>query len=229
MPADLPAGERAELYREFCQTRPARSSGSTTCCWRRREARRWFLEAGRIADAAEMLADVANGDRRTGVPLERRRATDRPGHRRARGRGARRATGTSRWPPWSASRRSTSSTRLNFDEAQRLNDGLPRARRGAAATAESTLDAEFFAAQIALVGRRGRSASLERLVADRPRGARRRLRVASASPSFRVAATMAARVMDYRVGRGRDRARASSTPTRSSSRTAASRWRRRRR
>ncbi|HEY7968680.1 MAG TPA: AAA family ATPase [Candidatus Limnocylindrales bacterium] len=194
MPADLPAGERGELYREFCNAAGA-IERIDDMLLAAREARRWFLEAGRTADAAELLTAIANGDRRTGVPLERRRATIDQGIAELEGVEPGQARDVAM-----ASLVSFQSLNefdaVNFAEAERLN----RAYHDLAVKLgdeESTLEAEFFAAQIALVGHEDLGI-LERMI-EISRQARESGYESVGVTSFRVTATMASRVMEYPV------------------------------
>ena len=160
-----------------------------------REARRWFLEAGRTADAAEMLTAVANGDRRTACRSSERRATIDQGLAELEARRARPTARDVARPRWSASRRSTSSTRRTSTRRDRLNAAYHELA-GTLGDHESTLEAEFFAAQIALVRSRGprhRSSGWSQIA----REAREAGYESVGVTSFRVTATMAARVMEY--------------------------------
>jgi DNA-binding CsgD family transcriptional regulator len=193
MPADLPAGERAELYRSYAGTSLAieRIEDALPAA---REARDWFLKAGRIADAAEMLADICNGERKNSLTsLAQRRALidqglaeldaldDGPEVNRAR-----------------ASLLSFQSVNAfdaaDYDEAARLNDGY-RAIATVLGDREMELDAEFANGMVALA--RGEDhATLARLI-EIAKEARAAGYESVGVTSFRVAATMAARTMDY--------------------------------
>lgn len=195
MPADLPARERAELYRSFAGTSIAieRIGDALEAA---REARRWFLEAGRISDAAEMLVDLANGERKNGLTsIDERRALISQGLAELETAGS--------GPEVAVARASLLSFQsiLEFDAAN--FDGAARLNRAYMAIAvelgdhEMQLDAEFFAGHVALA--RGEDgATLERLV-EIAREARVAGYESVGVTSFRVAATMAARVMDYRA------------------------------
>ncbi len=194
MPADLPPGERAELYRDF-----ADAAGSIEriddMLLAAREARRWFIEAGRIAEAAAMLVDVANGDRRTGVPLETRRATIDQGLAELDAAGSGPIVDRARIALLSFQALNAFDA-ADFNEARRLNTACHELALEIG-DAEAALDAEFFAAQIALVSRED-LATLERMV-EISRQARRAGYESTGVTGFRVAATMAVRVMEYPV------------------------------
>ncbi len=90
---------------------------------------------------------------------------------------------------------------------------------------ESVLDVEFNAGMLDVVSGRV-DTGLERLLTVAREG-REHAWESTGVTAYRVHATMAARVMDYRNAEVRDRSRGSAMPTRSSSRIVASRWRRR--
>jgi DNA-binding CsgD family transcriptional regulator len=193
MPADLPADDRAELYRSLAGTAGAieRIDEMVAAA---REARRWFLEAGRVAEAAEMLVDVANGERKNGIsPVEQRRTLI--------AQGLAEVEGASNDPLADRARSQLLSFQSlnefdvgNFDEAARLN-GQYLSIAAALGDREMQLDAEFFAGNIALASGED-DATLDRLV-DIAREARASGYESVSVTSFRVAATMAARIMDY--------------------------------
>jgi DNA-binding CsgD family transcriptional regulator/tetratricopeptide (TPR) repeat protein len=195
MPDDLTAGERAELFRSYAGTAHAieRIDDALTAA---REARRWFLEAGRVAEAAEMLVDIAAGERKDGITsLEQRRALI------AQGLSELESAATD--PLVDRARSQLLSFQAlnefdaaNFDEAARLNARYLDIARGLG-DHELELDAEFMGAMIALA--RGEDdATLERLV-EIAQEARDAGYESVGVTSFRVAATMSARVMDYRA------------------------------
>ncbi|HYM82647.1 MAG TPA: AAA family ATPase [Candidatus Dormibacteraeota bacterium] len=195
MPDDLPAGERAELYRAFALAAGAieRIDDLVAAA---REARRWFLEAGRVADAAEMLTAVANGERKNGLSsIGQRRDLISQGLAELE-----RAPGG---PEVDRARLSLLSFQslnefdaASFDEAKRLGEEC-LALALALGDRESELDAEFNLGMIALVTGED-EATLARLV-EIAREARDARFESVGVTSFRVAATMAARVMDYRA------------------------------
>ena len=193
MPPDLTAGEKGELYRAF--------GGAAASIERiddfiaaAHEARRWFLEAGRLADAAEMFVDIANGERKNGISsIEQRRAlisrglaeietaADDPRAEEVRGQ----LVNFQSLNAFDAA---------DFDEAERLNAKYLDIGRELG-DREMQLDAEFMGGQIALV--RGEDdAALARLVDIAQQGRDAGYESVGVT-SFRVAATMAARVMDY--------------------------------
>jgi DNA-binding CsgD family transcriptional regulator/tetratricopeptide (TPR) repeat protein len=197
MPPDTPIGEQAKIYRSYAGTAAAieRIGDGRAAAY---EARRLFTEAGRPAEAAEMLVDIANLDRRSGGSLESRRKLIT--------QGLAELDGASMGPEVDTARTSLLSFQslnefdsADFAEAWRLNQAYLTLAT-AMGDPELILDAQFFEAMIALA--RGEDdASLERLVAIA-----REARVAGYEDvgvtSFRVAATMAARVMDYRAAEG---------------------------
>ncbi len=195
MPDDLPAGERAELYQAFAWT-AATIERNDDLIAAAGEARRWFTEAGRLAEAASMLVGIANGERKNGISsVEHRRnlisqglaELDRAGGGPdvARARGA--LLGFQSVNEFDAA---------NYDEARRLTEAC-LAIAVDLGDRESELDAEFSLGMIALV--RGEDdATLARLV-EIAREARAARYESVGVTSFRVAATMAARVMDYRA------------------------------
>ena len=193
MPADLPAGERGELFRSLALTAAAieRIDDAISAA---HDARRAFLEAGRSADAAAMLVDVASGERKNGVvSIDERRALI--------AQGLSELEAASDDPAASRARSALVSFQAlnsfdaaDYDEAARLN-ALYRRTAGALDDPEMKLDAEFESGMIALV--RGEDdATLARLV-EIAREARIAGFESVSVTSFRVAATMAARVMDY--------------------------------
>ena len=159
------SASEAELYRSFCDAAAA-IERIDDCSLAAHEARRWFLEAGRIADAAEMLMAIANGERKNGrASIDRRRATDRPGPRRARDRpddpaGSGVAGRPGQLPVAQRVRR------CELRRGGATEPGVPRNRAGSSAIEKSTLEAEFWAAQIALVG--GEDGMPRAARADRP-------------------------------------------------------------
>jgi DNA-binding CsgD family transcriptional regulator len=193
MPADLPADDRAELYRSFAGTAGAieRVDEMVAAAL---EARRWFLEAGRVAEAAEMLVDVANGERKNGItPVEQRRTLIAQGLAELEGAGTDPLVDRARSQLLSFQSLNEFDV-ANFDEAARLNRQYLELAE-ALGDREIQLDAEFFAGNIALA--RGEDdATLDRLI-DIAREARAAGYESVGVTSFRVAATMAARIMDY--------------------------------
>jgi DNA-binding NarL/FixJ family response regulator len=195
MPDDLPAGERAELFRSYAGIALAieRIDEALPAA---REARRWFLEAGRLAEAAEMLVDIANGERKNGITsLAQRRtlisqalteleaAADDPLLQRARSA----VVSFQSLNEFDAA---------DFDAAAALNTQY-LAMANELGDREMALDAEFMTGMIALA--RGEDdATLGRLV-EIAQEARDAGFESVGVTSFRVAATMAARVMDYRA------------------------------
>jgi len=73
MPADLPVGERADLYQKFTDSASAieRNEEGATAATRAREL---YLEADRPLDAANMLISMSNWPARNGAPSGERRA-----------------------------------------------------------------------------------------------------------------------------------------------------------
>jgi DNA-binding CsgD family transcriptional regulator len=197
MPDDLPAGERAELFRSYAGTALAieRIDDALPAA---REARRWFLEAGRVAEAAEMLVDLANGDRKNGITsLEQRRALISQGLSEIESAGNERRIDEAR-AQLLGFQSLNEFDAANFDEAARLNARTLVIAR-ALADREMELDAEFMQGMIALA--RGEDdATLGRLVAI-AQEARDAGYESVGVTSFRVASTMAARVMDYEAAK----------------------------
>jgi DNA-binding CsgD family transcriptional regulator len=193
MPVDLPAGDRAELYRSFSDASIAieRIDDAVAAA---AEARRWFLEAGRVAEAAEMFTYVANGERKNGVTsIDERRALISQGLEElgAAERGPRTEQARAELLAFQALNEFDAA---NFDAAAQLNDRYRDIAR-ASSDPELELDAEFFAGQIALM--RGEDdRTFEKLIAIAQR-ARDAGYESVGVTSFRVAATMAARVMEY--------------------------------
>ncbi|HYL41357.1 MAG TPA: AAA family ATPase [Candidatus Binatus sp.] len=193
MPDDLSPGDRAELFRSCARTALAieRIDEALTAA---REARRWFLEAGRRAEAAEMLVDIANGERKNGL-------TAIDGRRALIAQGLSELDAAADDPLADRARSALLNFQglnefdaANFDESVRLNHAY-RSIAKRLGDHELELDAEFTAGMIALM--RGEDdATLGRLVAiaQEARGAGYE---SLGVTSFRVAATMAARVMDY--------------------------------
>lgn len=193
MPASLTVGERAELYRSLSSTGTAieRLEEAAAAA---HEARRLFLEAGRTADAAGMLIEVAQAERKMGLGTvdERRRVM---------------AQGLAELDA-AVPGRSVEEVRAdllsfqsliefdaaNFDESSRLNDRVLEIAAGLD-DEERHLDAEFQAGMIALARGEDR-ASLTRLL-DIAKAARVAGYESTGVTSYRVAAGMAARTMDY--------------------------------
>ncbi len=193
MPADLDVGERAELYRAFAAAAGAIERVDDLVA-AAHEARRWFLAAGRVADAAEMLTAVANGERKNGISsLDQRRALIEQGLaelQAASGPEADRVRGS-----LLDFQSLNAFDAASYDEARQLGE-QSRALAIARGDRESQLETEFNLGMIALV--RGEDdATLARLV-EIAREARAARYESVGVTSFRVAATMAARVMDYR-------------------------------
>ncbi|HEY7131298.1 MAG TPA: AAA family ATPase, partial [Candidatus Limnocylindrales bacterium] len=193
MPPDLSPGEKGELYRSF--------GGAAAAIERiddfiaaAHEARRWFLEAGRRADAAEMFVDMANGERKNGITsIDQRRALI--------ARGLAEIDDAADEPRAEEVRSQLLNFQslnefdaANFDEAERLNrEYLAIARE--LGDRELELDAEFQGGQIALMrGENDEALALLVSVAQQGRDAGYE---SVGVTSFRVAAMMAARVMDY--------------------------------
>jgi DNA-binding CsgD family transcriptional regulator len=193
MPDDLPAGERAELFRAYAETGLAieRIDDALPAA---REARRWFLHAGRTAEAAAMLVAIANGERKNGIAsLEQRRSLIAQGLSEIEFAGSDPLVEGTRAQLLSF-RSLTEFDAANFDEAARQNDGYLGIAK-ALGNHEMELDAEFMGGMIALA--RGEDeATLGRIV-DIAHEARAAGYESVGVTSFRVAATMAARVMDY--------------------------------
>jgi DNA-binding CsgD family transcriptional regulator len=196
MPGDTPIGEQGEIYRSFAliaadieRIDDARAAAL--------EARRLFLEVGRVAEAAELNVDLANLERRRGGALESRR--------KLIAEGLAELEIADSGPQTDVARSSLLSFQAlnefdaaNFEEARRLNEAYTEL----AATMggrEMVLDAQFLEAMIALALGED-DASLTRLVAI-AREARTAGYESVGVTSFRVAATMAARVMDYRAAK----------------------------
>ncbi|HEX7949496.1 MAG TPA: AAA family ATPase [Candidatus Limnocylindrales bacterium] len=193
MPPELSAGERAELYRSFSSTGTA-IERLTDAIEAARLARHWFLEAGRIADAAATLVDVAQAERKMGLsPVQARRElmrqglaeleAARPGPERERARAE-----------LLSFQSITELDAADFAEAGRLNAQVT-AIAAALGDDELQLDAEFARSMIAL-SRGEDDASLERLL-EIAQQARTAGYESTGVTSFRVAAGMAARIMDY--------------------------------
>jgi DNA-binding CsgD family transcriptional regulator len=193
MPPDLSAGERAELYRSYSTT-AADIERIDEALAAAHEARRWFLEAGRIAEAAGMLVSIASGERKNGTTsLEQRRGLIERGLAELESAGTGRAVDEAR-ALLLAFQSLNAFDAASFDESSQLN-----AAYGEIATAlgdrEMELDAEFTEGMIALA--RGEdSGTLDRLLAI-AREARAAGFESVGVTSLRVAATMAARIMDY--------------------------------
>ena len=195
MPDDLPAGERAELYQAFAWTAAAIERNDDLIA-AAGEARRWFIEAGRLAEAAQMLVEVANGERKNGISsLEQRHNLISQGLAELEGAGG--------GPEVARARAELLSFQAlnafdgaSYDEARRLTEEY-RAIAVALGDRESELDSEFSLGMIALVQGED-DATLARLV-EIAREARAAGYESVGVTSFRVAATMAARVMDYRA------------------------------
>ncbi|MBI3751137.1 MAG: AAA family ATPase [Chloroflexi bacterium] len=193
MPPDLPAGERAELFRSYAGAAIA-TERIDDALRASHEARRWFIEAARTAEAAGMLTFVANAERKDGITsIEQRKSTISQGLAELEAA----EPGT----PVEEARAALLSFQslnefdaANYDEAARLNGECLTIAR-AIGDLEMELDAEFFRGNIALA--RGEDdATLKRIVAIAHQA--RELGFESVGvTSFRVAATMAARVMDY--------------------------------
>jgi DNA-binding CsgD family transcriptional regulator/tetratricopeptide (TPR) repeat protein len=193
MPDDLSPGERAELLRSYAGTALAiERIGEALLA--AREARRWFLEAGRIPEAAEMLVDIANGERKNGITsVEQRRALISQGLAEIESAGNDPRVDEARAQLLSFQSLNEFDA-ANFDEAARLNARYLAIARDLR-DHEMELDAEFMQGMIALA--RGEDdATLERLV-EIAQEARDAGYESVGVTSFRVAATMAARVMDY--------------------------------
>lgn len=193
MPADLSVGDRADLYRSFSWAGTAieRLPEAVEAA---REARRLFLEAGRTADAAAMLVDVAQAERKMGLgPVDSRRRLMAQGLAELEAAEAGREREEARAHLiWFQSLNEFDAA--NFDEASRMGrEYLDIA--AALGDNEMRLDAEFFQAHIALARGDG-DASLERLL-EIAKQARIAGYESVGVTSFRVAAGMAARLMDY--------------------------------
>jgi DNA-binding CsgD family transcriptional regulator len=195
MPPDLPTGDRAELYRSYSWVATAieRLDESIEAA---RSARQLFLDAGRVADAAAMLVDVAQAERKMGLgPLEARRALMRQGLAELEHAGTGRDVADARAQLLSF-RCLIEFDAANFDEASRLNDECSRIAT-ALGDGEMLLETEFSAGMIGLA--RGEDdATLGRLL-DIATQARAAGYESVSVTSFRVAAAMAARIMDYRT------------------------------
>ena len=193
MPLDLPIGERAELYRSLCWTASAieRIDDAIAAA---REARRLFLEAGRTAEAAEMLADVANGERKSGLTsLDQRRALISQGLAELAAAGDGRAASRARSQLLSFQALNEFDA-ANYEESIRVDrEYLELAT--AVGDEELQLDAEFGIRMAELAaGEDGRP--LERML-EIAWKAREAGYESVGVTSFRVAATMAARIMNY--------------------------------
>ena len=192
MPTDLPVDEQAELYRDFAGAAGAieRIDDYLTAA---HEARRLFLEAGRIADAAELLVDVANAERRIGKPLADRRALIQRGlsELASAGDGPRVDQARSQLIAFQSLNEFDAA---NYEEASRLNHEYI-ALANKLGDQEMLFDGEFFEAMIAL-DRGEDDATLDRLL-DIAQQARQAGYESVGVTSFRVAATVAARIMDY--------------------------------
>ncbi len=195
MPPDLSADERAELYRGFSDAASAieRMDDSIAAA---HEARRWFLEAGRSADAAEMLVNVASGERKNGISsIDERRVLMAQGLAELEGAASSPRVEEARAQLFNFQALNEFDA-ANFDEAERLNQRYLEIAQ-ALGDHEMELDAQFFAGEVALV--RGEDkAALEGLVEIARQGRAAGYELVGVT-SFRVAATMAARVMDYGV------------------------------
>ncbi|HEY2916859.1 MAG TPA: AAA family ATPase [Candidatus Limnocylindrales bacterium] len=193
MPPELTVGERAELHRSlsWAGTAIERLPEAVEAA---REARRLFLEAGRTAEAAQMLVDVAQAERKMGTgPVEGRRAMMRQALAELEAAPAGKATDEARAEILSFQGINEFDT-ANFDEASRLNAEY-LAIALALGSDEMRLDAEFNAGMIALA--RGQDdGALARLleIAGEARAAGYE---SVGVTSFRVAAGMATRLMDY--------------------------------
>lgn len=193
MPADLSPRDRAELFRDYAGAAGA-IERIDDLLYAAREARRWFLEAGRPADAAEMFVDICNGERKNGLTsVDERRALI--------------AEGLAELEPLedgpevqSARAALLSFQSINefdaadYDEAGRLNDEYA-AIADSLGDDEMRLDAEFMSGMVRLI-RDDDQAALARLV-EIAHEARVAGYESVGVTSFRVAATMAARIMDY--------------------------------
>ena len=193
MPSTLSAGDRAELHRSLSRAGSAieRLPEAVAAA---HEARRQFLEAGRVAEAAGMLIDIAAGERKMGLgTVDGRRGVMASGLAELDATIPGRVADEVRADLLSFLSL-TEFDAANFDESSRLND---RVLEIAAAIddQERHLDAEFQAGMIALA--RGEDhASLTRLL-DIAKAARLAGYESTGVTSYRVAAGMAARVMDY--------------------------------
>ena len=195
MPDDLPAGERAELYRAFAATASAIERNDDLIA-AAGEARRSFVEAGRLAEAAEMLVDIANGERKNGISsVEQRRNLISKGLAELEGAGGGPDVAHARAALLSFQSLNAFDA-ASYAEARRLTEEY-RAIAVALGDRESELDSEFSLGMIALVQGED-DATLARLV-EIAREARAAGHESVGVTSFRVAATMAARVMDYRA------------------------------
>ncbi len=128
MPADISADDRAELYRSFSDASIAieRIDDAINAAG---EARRWFLEAGRVAEAADMLTYVANGERKDGVTsIDQRRALISQGLAELETAEPGREVELARADLVSFQALNEFDA-ANFDAAERLNDRLPRHRQ----------------------------------------------------------------------------------------------------
>jgi DNA-binding CsgD family transcriptional regulator len=193
MPGTLSVGERAELFRSLSIAGAAveRLPEAVAAA---HEARRQFQEAGRVADAVGMLIDIAAGERKMGLgSVDGRRGVMAKGLAELDAAIPGREVEEARADLLSFLCL-TEFDGANFDESSRLND---RVLEIAAALddRERHLDAEFQAGMIALVRGEDR-ASLTRLL-DIAKEARLAGYEGTGVTSYRVAAGMAARIMDY--------------------------------
>jgi len=193
IPPDLSVGERAELYRSLSWAGTA-IEHLAEAVEAAHEARRLFLQAGRVAEAAGMLVDVAQAERKMGIgTVDGRRTVMAQGvaelDAALPGRAVDEAT-----LDLLAFQSLTEFDAANFDESSRLNIRYHELAT-AIGDAERRLDAEFNAGMIALA--RGQDdGSLARLL-DIAKEARAAGYESVGVTSFRVAAGMAARLMDY--------------------------------
>ena len=193
MPGTLTIGERAELYRSLLMAGNAieRLPEAIAAA---HEARRLFLEAGRVADAAKMLIDIASVERKMGIGTVDQRRT-------VIARGLAELDGAVAGLDVEAVRADlltfqavTEFDAANFDEASRLN-GRVLEITAEINDGERHLGAEFEGEAISLARGENR-ASLARLL-DIAQQARTAGYESTGVTSFRIAAGMAARIMDY--------------------------------
>jgi DNA-binding NarL/FixJ family response regulator len=195
MPVDLSAGERGELYRSFSWAGTA-IERLPEAIEAARNARHWFLEAGRVADAAGMLVDVSQAERKLGIaPVASRRALmdQALAELEAAPEGREREEARASILSFQALNEFDAAS---FEESARLDEAY-REIAIALGDDEMRLDAEFGLGMTALA--RGEDdASLERLL-EIAKEARTAGYESVGVTSYRVAAGMAARVMDYRT------------------------------
>lgn len=197
MPADLPAAERAELYRQFSWAGTAieRLAEAAEAA---REARRLFLEVGRAAEGTGMLVDIAQAERKMGIgPVSSRRALMAQGLAELEGLEPGREVEEARSQLLSFQSLNEFDAG-NFDESRRLNR-LYRDVAVGLGDEEMQLDAEFMAAQIALT--RGEDGAAVTRLIDLAKRARTAGYESVGVTSFRIAAGLATRVMDYETAR----------------------------